>query len=212
MRAQIADGEVVAIVTGNVPGVEIPEAFLGLAQSDPARLIWTGERIDDAASIEVWFISPAGERRAYRPGSEWQRVTGQWNARAIKDGAGNWSLESAADARKAALYAHAASRRWRFETGGVTVAGMSVPTDERTQAVLTAAFARAKADAAYSIPRWKTAPGQYTALTNAQIVAIAKAVAAHIQRAFDLNAEVDDKIGAGDITSEAQINAIFAAA
>lgn len=117
---------------------------------------------------------------------------------------------AAHNAAHAHLKAYAAAMRWAKETGGVVFGGVPIPTDERTQMVLSGAYARAKGDPSYSIPNWKLESGAYTSLSNAQIIAIAEAVADHIQACFDLNAQADDGIEAGTITTEAEIDALFA--
>jgi hypothetical protein len=214
MRAIIRDDGSLAFTDGAATGLvvaDVPEEFHEIARRDPGRLVWTGGRVEDAAYITVWWIGPDGSRRAFKAGDDWQSVNGTYDAKLIRAENGSWSLQSAADARKAALYAHAAKRRWGRETSGITVGQLSIPTDERTQSVLTAAYARAKADKAYSIPRWKLGPGVYAPLSNAQIVALGEAVVSHVQACFDLNADVDALIASGEITVETQIDALFAA-
>lgn len=214
MRALITDDGRVSVVDGFAAGervVDVPEELIQIARSEQRRLVWTGSRIEDAASVSVWFVAPDGTRRAFRGGSDWQQVTGAWDASLVRADGGGWALQSASARRKTELYAYAAKRRWLHEASGVTVAGLSVSTDERTRAVLTAAFARAKSDATYSISAWRIGPGQYASLSNAQIIEIAEASAAHIQACFDLNASVDAKIASGEITGETQIDALFAA-
>lgn len=107
------------------------------------------------------------------------------------------------------LYAYAAARRWAKEIGGITFSGMPIPTDQRTQNILTAAFAAATADPAYTIPQWKLAAGVYAPLSNGQILAIAEAVRDHVQACFTKNQEVDDAIAAETISTPAEIDAAF---
>lgn len=107
------------------------------------------------------------------------------------------------------LYAYAAAARWKKETGGIVVYGMPIATDERTQGVLTAAYASAINDPGFTIPAWKIAPGTYVTLDNATILNIAAAVRAHVQACFSKNREVDAAIAAGTITTTAQIDTAF---
>ena len=44
--------------------------------------------------------------------------------------------ELTGDALKAALRAYAADKRWRVEVGGITINGVSVPTDDRAKLLL----------------------------------------------------------------------------
>lgn len=214
MHAFLTEHGTLSIVSGTVGtnAIPIPEVFWDIAQNEPGRLVWTGSAIEDAASIQSWWIAPDGTRRAYRGGDDWVKLSGAWDSRLTRNAGGAWILESASAGKRRALHDFAARQRFRKETAGVAIAGMTVPTDERTQAVLTGAYVRAKADSDYAIAKWKVGPGQYVALSNEQIIAIGEAVAAHIQTCFDLNAEIDDKIEAGEITVEAQIEGLFAAA
>ena len=122
-----------------------------------------------------------------------------------------WAGEGFTPAEPLDLKSYAAGVRWLREIGGVSVGGMPVPTDARTQSVLTAAYASAVADAEYAIADWKVAPGTYVALSNATIRAVAVAVRSHIQACFTKNREVDEAIDAGQITGTAGIDAAFAA-
>lgn len=108
------------------------------------------------------------------------------------------------------LLAASAAARWARETGGITVGEMAVPTDERTQQVLMAAYVMASADPDYTIPTWKTGPGAFVALDADAILAIAQAVQAHVQACFALNRTTDEAILAGTITSIAEVQAAYA--
>ncbi|MFZ4807456.1 MAG: hypothetical protein ACOYLQ_09385 [Hyphomicrobiaceae bacterium] len=111
----------------------------------------------------------------------------------------------------AELIAYSAAKRWMVETGGIVspVYG-PIRTDERTQAVLTAGWAKATADAGYQITDWKTpTPGVYVTLPAAAIIAIANLVEAHVQACFTANKAVDLAIMADPptITTTAEIDA-----
>ncbi len=85
--------------------------------------------------------------------------------------------------QKAAKLATAAERRWQTETGGITVGGISVHTDDRSKLMLTGARVKAAANAGFET-QWVTADGQIVALTAAQIIAISDAVLAHVDACF----------------------------
>jgi len=121
-----------------------------------------------------------------------------------------WTLEDIPAPTKSDLLARAAERRWQRETGGITVMDMVVPTDERTQNVLSAAFVSAKDDPLFDVEDWKVAPGVYTTLSNAVVQSLALGVRAHVQACFSLNRQVDDAIEAGEITTFDQVDAAFA--
>jgi len=85
-------------------------------------------------------------------------------------------------ARSAAI----AARRYQAEVGGIVINGMNIPSDRDTQMKMMAARIRAKEDANYSV-QWKT-PGGFVALSAAQVIAIADALADHVQACFDREA------------------------
>ena len=107
---------------------------------------------------------------------------------------------------KAQLLDRAAAKRWEIETGGIILNDAPIPTDERTRGVLTAAYVKAQADAAYLITDWKIGPGTYTTLDAATIIAMANAVEAHVQACFSANKAVDAKINDNTYTTMAQVD------
>jgi hypothetical protein len=100
------------------------------------------------------------------------------------------SLEELKRARRAAL----AERRWRAETGGAVVDGMSLPTNEKMQAKLTAAIVACVLDDSYSVD-WRLSDGSFVAFDRATLVAVAKGVRAHVQACFDREADLAAQIG-----------------
>lgn len=105
------------------------------------------------------------------------------------------------------LLAYLAEKRWRVETGGCPFGGMVIKTDRESQIKMTAAWTRANADPAFSIPNWKIAPGVFISLDNATILAVGDAVTAHIQACFDMEEALTAEILAGTITTYAEIDA-----
>lgn len=82
-------------------------------------------------------------------------------------------------------------KRVAVEEGGIVLNGMTIATDRAvSQAKITAAWAKAKADPTFSIANWKVAPGVFVPLDNATIIAIGDAVTAHVQACFDKEAEL----------------------
>ena len=108
----------------------------------------------------------------------------------------DFTLEQA----KAKATADMAAKRYEVETGGMTVNGMAVSTDRDSQGlVLGAAFA-ANLDPAYVV-KWKTADG-FVDLDAATVIALAQAIRAHVQAAFDREAEVVALIDAATTVDE----------
>lgn len=100
---------------------------------------------------------------------------------------------SLSDAKTAAREALAA-RRYAAETGGIVVNNLQIATDRHTQSVLTGARILAKEDANYSV-NWK-GPQGWLVVNAAGIIAMADAVAAHIQACFDNEKALSDQIDA----------------
>lgn len=96
--------------------------------------------------------------------------------------------------RKAQMLADLAARRWRAETGGVTVAGMMIATDRESQTKVTAAYVQAKADANFLIPDWKFAAGVWGTLDAATIITVGDVVVAHVQACFSRERALETEI------------------
>ena len=104
------------------------------------------------------------------------------------------------------LLAHAAAKRWRVETGGITVAGVAVATDDRAKMMIIGARSAAIADADWTTD-WIGADGAIHRLDAAAMIAISDAVQAHVGAAFSAYAAILAAIEAGTITSLAEIDA-----
>jgi hypothetical protein len=106
-----------------------------------------------------------------------------------------------AAANTAKLQAHLPAYRYQRENEGITVSGVTIPTDIATRTNLLGAKA-------LGTPiKWKTANG-FVDLTAEQVSAIATAVGQHVQKCFDAEAAVDPS----QYTTTAQIEAAFDAA
>lgn len=88
-----------------------------------------------------------------------------------------------------------ADRRWRAETGGISVNGLPVATDDKSQAKLVGACLAATLDASYSV-QWMIADRGFVTLDRDQIIAIAQAVRTHVQSCFDREAALAEEIQA----------------
>ncbi len=107
---------------------------------------------------------------------------------------------------KAQLTAYAADKRWRAETGGMTVGGMPIATDDRSKQMIIGARIAADADANWSTP-WVAADGSIVTVDAATMIAISNAVLAHVGACFAIYAEVKADIEAGTVTTTAEIDA-----
>lgn len=108
------------------------------------------------------------------------------------------------------LETYAAAKRYAVETGGITVNGMAVATDDRSKQMLMGARIAADADASFTTS-WVGADGAVVPLTAAQIIALSNAVLAHVNACFATFASVKAGINAGTFTTISAIDAAFAA-
>lgn len=108
-----------------------------------------------------------------------------------------------------ALRAYLAQVRWQKETGGITVAGITVHTDDRSKMMLMGARVHAAADPGFTAP-WKTSDGSFVILDAATITALSNAVLAHVNACFAREAEVQAAILEEAVTTTAAIDEAFA--
>lgn len=104
------------------------------------------------------------------------------------------------------LSVYAADARWRRETGGITVAGVPVATDDRSKQMIIGARVAANADPDWST-LWVGADGEIYPIDAPAIIAISDAVQAHVNACFATYASVRAEIEAGTITTTAEIDA-----
>ncbi|MEI2387628.1 DUF4376 domain-containing protein [Breoghania sp. JC706] len=108
------------------------------------------------------------------------------------------------------LKAYLASIRFGAETGGLVVDTMEIATDRDSQGKILAARVKAGADADFTTT-WKALNGWFS-LDAAAIVAMSDAVLAHVATCFAAEETVAAAIDAGEVTTQAAIDAAFAAA
>jgi len=93
-----------------------------------------------------------------------------------------------------------AAERFRREGTGVTVEGLSIETTRDSQALIASTGLSAVLDPDYRC-NFKTAAG-FVEIGSAQIIAIAKAVRAHVQACFDREHALLQAIEAGEYRDE----------
>jgi len=114
------------------------------------------------------------------------------------DWSGMITAEQKAQQARQARVADIATRRWQAETAGITVNGTAIDTGRDSQALITGAAVSAMLDAGYSV-RWKT-PNGFIDLEGQEIIAMATAVRAHVQAAFDRESELLEALADGTFT------------
>lgn len=103
---------------------------------------------------------------------------------------------------KPALIAIAAEKRYRIETGGKSIMGVTFRTDRESQGLISGAAALAKITG--QSVKWKT-PAGFIEATASQIEQVAIAVGNHVQACFAAEAELIGLIEAGTVTTRDQI-------
>ncbi len=111
-------------------------------------------------------------------------------------------------ARAARLAAYAAARRWEAQNAGTTWNGHAVPTDKSSRADVAEAIQSIDIGILSAPVGWKL-PSGFVALDRTELVALAGAMAAHVQAAFAAEAQVLADIAAGTITTTTEIDAAF---
>ncbi|WP_050508112.1 DUF4376 domain-containing protein [Pseudomonas syringae] len=91
-----------------------------------------------------------------------------------------------------------ADRRYIAETSGTTIEGMGIDTGRDSQGLITGAAVQAIIDPNYSL-RWKTSAG-FIELSGSQILGVASAVRAHVQRCFNRESELLEAVAVGTIS------------
>lgn len=104
-------------------------------------------------------------------------------------------LEARLVALRTQRKAAATDLRWQKEIGGIVINGIPVATDDRSKMLILGKRAQAQSNPAMLF-RWKAADGDWVDLTGAQIIAIADAVANHVQTCFDREGQLHDAIDA----------------
>ncbi len=102
------------------------------------------------------------------------------------------------------LYVAAVDKRWRVETGGISVGGVPVATDRESQSLITGAHAYVLTNPDVSI-KFKAANG-FVDLDATRVTAVATAVAAHVQACFAVEADVAAAIADGTVTTTQQVD------
>ena len=101
-------------------------------------------------------------------------------------------------------YDEIANIRLFYETNGTVLNGMHVKTDRESQAMITGAALQAINDPSYTC-NWKT-EGGFVTLNATILIGIAKVVREHVQKCFDKENELINKIR--NASTEEEINNI----
>lgn len=99
------------------------------------------------------------------------------------------------------IRAEAKARRLGVVSQGTTYGGHPLQADPDTMTQIIGAVVAAQIIPGYTV-NWKMADGEFLTLDAAGLVAMATALRAHIQNAFDSEKAVIDQLEAGDLTLE----------
>lgn len=109
-----------------------------------------------------------------------------------------------AAAAKADLVAYAHQRRIEIETGGITVSGIPIKTDEESQRKILGSYVAATRD-----PEWSTLWGSAHAIDAEAMIAIGDAVQRRINDSFTARGAVLAGIEDGSITLRSEVDAAY---
>lgn len=150
--------------------------------------------IVDNTVTELTDIDP---KDRYHPSWQWEAVPDQWRPwiqtgyRWHDDTAG--FLPPTVDHLRTQMLAALAERRWRSETGGLSLHdGLTLRTDRESQSLLAGAAAAATRDPS-RITRWKFRDG-WADLPAAQILSLADRVADHVADCFRREAVLSEAL------------------
>lgn len=100
------------------------------------------------------------------------------------------------------LIEYAADKRWRVETGGITLGDMPIATDEVSQFKILGAYVAASRN-----PAWSTMWDSALLIDAPTMLIIGDAVQEHINESFRVRGEVVAAIEASTITTTDEIDA-----
>ena len=105
---------------------------------------------------------------------------------------------------KGELKTASADKRWRMETGGITLNGFIIATDDRAKSLINGAFNLVNADPTLTQVDWVDG-GVWVTLPAEAIRLISVAVGRHVQKMFTAQKTIGDLIDNGTITSYLEI-------
>lgn len=160
-----------------------------------ARLPYVGESLESVVQM-------------YSPVAYWLEQETEVVVPALGSGSIGQVTLKTLETAKAKKLAEVAAWRYGVETAGVTLGGATIRTDRESQSQITSAYTSLKNGLLTSV-NWKSADGQWVALTLAQIEPIAAAVAQHVQSCFNAEMALTQQVNAAQ-TIEA-VNAVVIA-
>jgi Domain of unknown function (DUF4376) len=108
------------------------------------------------------------------------------------------------------LTAYAKEQRWLNETGGITVNQVPVETDDRSKGLVSQQRLVAEKDPATFATVWQAVDNTEYQIDGATMIALADAVAKHVNDCFLQYADVSAGILDGSITKTSQVDAKLA--
>ena len=117
----------------------------------------------------------------------------------------NWRKSARARGNRNQLVAHAAKVRFDAQCAGIEFNERRIGTSPPSIAALVATTIPDSEACAH----WKAMDGTFMRLSRKELIAAANAANAHVQACFALEAKVLDDIESGEVTTQAEIDAIF---
>lgn len=102
-----------------------------------------------------------------------------------------------------------AAYRWEKEVGGINYGGLPIATDDRSKLMINGAYNKAIDEADPTAIRKFKATGGFVTVDNATIIAVALAVADHVQKCFDAEEIVYNNIESNMYTTVQEVKDAF---
>jgi hypothetical protein len=102
-----------------------------------------------------------------------------------------------------------ATYRWEKEVGGINYGGLPIATDDRSKLMINGAYNKAIDEADPTATRKFKATGGFVTVDNATIIAVALAVADHVQKCFDAEEIVYNNIESNMYTTVQEVKDAF---
>lgn len=99
--------------------------------------------------------------------------------------------------------------RWEKEIGGIVFNGLPIRTDDRSKLLIEGAYAKALDEANPGALKNFKGENGFITIDNSTIIAVALAVADHVQKCFDAEATVFAAIEAGTHTTVQEVKDAF---
>lgn len=148
-----------------------------------------------SAYPEIISVAALGDYQKHGPISAPEKVGDEYQ---MTKPAVDMTLEEA----KADALARVRSTRKAKETGGVSVLGAPMRTDEGTQAKISGAIQLFENDPSLKWIDWETQPGNFTQIDKVTLIKFGVAIGRHVQACFSRSKELSEAVNACETVAD----------